>query len=212
MRLLLSSVALLLLVLTAPLSAQPRDFLTADEVDQVREMQEPNERLKLYVKFARHRLALVEQLLSKEKPGRSAMIHQALDEYSKIIEAIDTVSDDALRRKIPLDIGTQAVAEAHKELLVKLRKFEEQKPRDFSRYENALSTALENTEISMELAEQDLAERSKDVEAKDRRDKKAAEAMMTPTELAEKKAEEQKAADSAAMKRKAPTLKRKGEK
>jgi hypothetical protein len=211
MRLLLSFVALLLLVLTAPLSAQ-RDFLTADEVDQVREMQEPNERLKLYVKFARNRLALVEQLLSKEKPGRSAMIHQALDEYSKIIEAIDTVSDDALRRKIPLDIGTEAVAEAHKELLVKLRKFEEQKPRDFSRYEHALSNALENTEISMELAQQDLAERSKDVEAKDRRDKKAAEAMMTPTELAEKKAEAQKAADSAAMKRKAPTLKRKGEK
>ncbi|MBL8213059.1 MAG: hypothetical protein JNK87_20250 [Bryobacterales bacterium] len=197
-------------LLALPMLAQ-KDFLTADEVDQVREMQEPNERLKLYVKFAKQRLALVEQLLSKEKAGRSAMIHEALDEYNRIIEAIDTVADDALRRKLDVALGNEAVADAEKELLAKLQQFKSQKTRDYSRYEDVLANAIENTEVSMDLAQQDLKERSTEVQAKDAREKKKAEEMMTPAELAEKKAEQKKQAETT-TKRKAPTLKRKGEK
>lgn len=197
-------------LLAFPMLAQ-KDFLTADEVDQVREMQEPNERLKLYVKFAKQRLALVEQLLSKEKAGRSAMIHEALDEYNRIIEAIDTVADDALRRKLDVALGNEAVADAEKELLAKLQQFKSQKTRDYSRYEDVLANAIENTEVSMDLAQQDLKERTTEVQAKDAREKKKAEEMMTPAELAEKKAEQKKQAETT-TKRKAPTLKRKGEK
>ncbi|MCZ2148710.1 MAG: hypothetical protein LC126_13145 [Bryobacterales bacterium] len=201
----------LLAACPAPLAAQ-KDFLTADEADQVREVQEPNERLKLYLKFARQRIALVENFLSKDKAGRSAMIHETLDEYNKIIEAIDTVSDDALRRHIDITEGTKAVAGAEKEMLARLQRIQANKTRDFSRYENALSNAIENTSVSAELAETDVKERGHDVEAKDAREKKAAEAMMTPAELAAKKEQEKKTAVEEPKKRKAPTLKRKGEK
>jgi len=189
-----------------PVVAQ-RDFLTADEADQIREMQEPNERLKLYLKFARQRIALVESLLAKEKAGRSSMIHEALDEYSKILEAIDTVSDDAIRRKVAIDLGAAEVAKAEKEMLAKLEKLKSNKTRDFSRYEDALANAIENTGASIELAEMDSGARTKDVFTKEEREKKEREALMSTKELEERKVEEKKVEP----KKKAPTLRRKGE-
>lgn len=194
------------LLLSMPVVAQ-RDFLTADEADQIREMQEPNERLKLYVKFARTRIALVESLLAKEKAGRSSMIHEALDEYSKILESIDTVSDDAVRRKIAIDLGAAEVAKAEKEMLAKLEKLKSNKTRDFSRYEDALANAIENTGASIELAEMDSQTRTKDVFTKAEREKKEREALMGTKEQEERKVEEKKAEP----KKKAPTLRRKGE-
>src|SRR5215467_6496325 len=136
--------------------AQERDYLTADEVDQIREAQEPNARLTLYVKFARQRINMLEQFLSKEKPGRSALIHDTLEDYTHIIEAIDTVADDALKRKVALDVGMQAVAEAEAAMLGTLQKIEESSPKDMPRYEFALKSAIDTTSDSRDLSLEDL--------------------------------------------------------
>jgi hypothetical protein len=201
--------ASLLLFLALPAAAQ-RDFLTVDEADQIREAQEPNARLGLYLKFAKQRIALVEQLLSKDKAGRSAMVHEALGEYNKLIEAIDIVSDDALKRGIAIDEGAKAVSSAEKDFLARLEKIRSAKPADIVRYEDALSNAIENTEVSIELAELDLKERSRDVQTKEARDKQALEEMMQPKDREAKRTAEKKETE-AATKKKAPTLRRKGE-
>ena len=54
-------------LLMLPLAAQQRDFLTPDETDQLREVQEPNARLGLYSKWALLRLDEIEQRVSKLK-------------------------------------------------------------------------------------------------------------------------------------------------
>ena len=194
--------------------AQERDFLTADEVDQLREIQEPNARLKLYVVFARQRLALLQQFLSKEKPGRSALIHDTLEDYTHIIEAIDTVADDALVRKVSLDIGMKEVATAETEMLATLQKVEDSGPKDLSRFEFVLKNAIDTTTDSKELSEEDLHKRTNDLEAQAKKEKQEKEALLGDKEKKEK-AKEKKAAESTAdgkPKPKPPTLYKPGEK
>src|SRR5262245_58168899 len=179
--------------LVLPLCAQ-RDFLTADEADQVRLAQEPNERLKLYVHFASQRIDVLKQMFASKKPGRSALIHDTLDDYAKIIEAMDVVTDDALKRKLAVDEGVSAVVSAEKEMLAALKKFDQSQPADYSRYEFSLKQAIEATGDSLELAQEDLGSRSSALKAKEEQEKKEREAMTQPKDLEEKKAEQQKSA------------------
>jgi hypothetical protein len=203
------------LLLAAPLAAQ-RDFLNADETDQIKESQEPNARLKLYAGFAKQRVEMVKSLLSKEKAGRSILIHDALEDYSKILDAIDDVADDAISRKVDVRLGLTAVAAVEKEMLPVLKHAQDSQPKDMERYAFALTQAIETTNDSMDLAMEDLGKRTKDVEARQEKQKKTIEENMTPAEREGKQAEDQKAAveeqKKEQQKKKAPTLMRPGEK
>jgi hypothetical protein len=195
------------LLSAAPLFAQ-RDFLTADETDQVREAQDPNLRVQLYIKFARQRVDQIEQLVAKEKPGRSALIHDLLEDYGNIIDAIDSVTDDALRRGKSISEGVVAVQAGEKELLQELQKVEDLHPKDSARYEFALKQDIDSTNDSLELAGEDLSKRSTEVTAQEAKEKKDREAMMRPKDREQAQTEEKK---EAATKRKAPSLLKPGE-
>ena len=189
--------------------AQDRDFLTSNEVAQVREAQEPNDRLQLYIHFARQRMDLVEQYLAKEKPGRSIFIHNALEDYNQIIEAIDSVADDALRHNRPIDTGMVAVLGAEKDFLSRLNKIQESEPKDFDRYKFVLSQAIDTTSDSQELSLEDSKKRSAEISAKDAKQKSERDSMMSSDEQKERK---KAANDQEEQKKKVPSLYRPGEK
>ena len=196
-------------LLALPLAAQQRDFLTSDETDQLREVQEPNERLALYSKWALLRLDEIEQLIASNRPGRAAFIHDLLEDYGHIIEAMDSVADDALRRKISIDTGVTALTGSEKDMVRRLEKIRDAKPKDLARYEFALSDAIDTTQDSLELNQADMPGRAASVAAKEAKERQERLATMTPAEAADRKAEDKKAAPP---KKKAPTLLRPGEK
>lgn len=202
------------LMLACSACAQERDFLTADEVDQVREAQEPNARLKLYVEFAKQRLALLQQFLAKEKPGRSAFIHDTIEDYTHIIEAIDTVADDALKRKVAIDEGMKIVAAAEGEMLTALQKVQDSGPKDLARYDFVLKNAIDTTSDSKDLSDEDLSSRTKELAVQEKKEKEEKDALLGTKEKEEKKIAEQKENldKDGKPKRKPPTLYKPGEK
>ena len=202
---------MIVLALTAitALSGQDRDFLSPNEVDQIRQAQDPNDRLVLYVHFAKQRMDLVNNYLAKEKPGRSIFVHNALDDYNKIIEAIDSVSDDALRRNKPIDKGMLAVVDAEKGFLDQLGKIDDTPPHDFDRFKFVLEQAMDTTRDSRELSLADTHKRSTDLAAEDSKQKRDREAMMPAKEAAERKKAQAATEDE---KKKVPSLYKPGEK
>ena len=200
---------LVLLCAILPIAAQ-KDFLTGDEVDQIRLVQEPNERLKLYMLFAKQRVDQIDSLLKREKPGRSALLHDLLDDFTKIIEAADTVADDAIRRKIALDEGLMAVIKSERAFADRLGKVKAAAPKDLARYELVLDTAVETLTDSIEIAQADIKDRSTKIATREENERKERETLRGDKELAAKKVEEKKEA-ATEKKRQAPTLKRKGE-
>jgi hypothetical protein len=195
------------------LAAQTRDFLNTPEVEQIRETQDPNERMALYAKFAKMRVDIVMQVLQKQKPGRSLLIHDTLEDYSHIIEAIDSVADDALRRKIAVDKGMLAVIPAEKDFTERLGKIEEMNPPDLSRYDFVLKQAIDTTNDSLELSMEDSKKRQADLLAVDQKEKKERESGMADTEVADRKKQDAAAADAAdKAKKKIPSLYKPGEK
>jgi hypothetical protein len=194
------------------LAAQDRDFLTANEVEQVREAQDPNARLLLYVHFAKQRMDLLNQYLSKDKSGRSIFIHNTLEDYRQIIEAIDSVADDALRHNRPIDKGMIAVVSAEKDFLETLNKIQDSQPRDLDRYKFVLTEAIDTTQDSHDLSLEDAKKRGTNLAAEDAKEKKEREAMMPAKEAAERRKADAANSGESDDKKKVPSLYRPGEK
>jgi hypothetical protein len=200
----------------ALLAAQDRDFLSSDEAQQIKDAQEPNQRMVLYARFARRRVDLVKSLIAKDKPNRSVIIHDALDDYTKIIDALDDVADDALQRKIDIKASIALIQGYERDLLPALQKLHDSHPKDIDRYDFVLKTAIDTTSDSLDLAEADIGERAKDVQFRAAQEKKTLDENRTPSERDAKQADEKKAAaadqqQQAAPQRKPPTLLRPGE-
>jgi hypothetical protein len=198
------------LALAAPLAAQS-DFLTTGEVERIREAQEPNARLEIYAGFAKERVDLVKSLIAKDKPGRSILIHDTLDAYSKILDAMDDVTDDALERRIDVNKGVAAMERVEMAALAELKRVQDGQPKDLDRYAFVLTQAIDTTSDSLDAAREDLGSRMNKILAHQEEQDQERKAAMAPANGAAKPSDENKAASPQSTEKKAPTLMRPGE-
>lgn len=191
------------------LTAQDRDFLTPNEADQVRQTQEPNARLELYIHFAKQRLDLLHQYLASNQPGRALFVHNAISDYSNIIEAIDAVSDDALLHKKSIDKGLVIVVASEKDFLGELQKIEDSQPKDLALYKFVLDDAIDATSDSRSLALENSGKRAQELEAAEQKQQQERQAMMSPEEVSQRK---KAASAQQEQQKKIPSLYKPGEK
>jgi hypothetical protein len=160
------------LLLLAPASAQRQhDSLTNPEIDQLRDTAlEPDLRLKLYVKFARARLASLEQARSDPKTtDRGQETHDRLQEFLDIYDEMNENIDNYVGRKSDLRKALKPVIESDTEFQAKLRALKDAAntaTEEAKHYEFLLSTAIETLDSSAQdhrqlLTEQEEAAKQK---------------------------------------------------
>jgi hypothetical protein len=117
---------LLVLVAMAPAWAK-RDPLNNVEIDQLREAaQEPNERLKLIVKFARARLESLEQARNDPKLSgdeRAERIHDLLEDFTAIYDELGDNLDMYSGQKADFRKAMHVIVEGDAEFQNRLRAF-----------------------------------------------------------------------------------------
>ena len=140
----------------APLWAQrQRDPFTPSEVDQIRDVSwEPQQRLSLYVKFARERLVAMEQMRNDPKmKNRAQQTHDKLDDFAAIYDElndnIDTYVDRRNDIRKPLKMIIDADSEFQAKLLA-LKQAANVPPDEAKQYEFVLSNTLDTLKDSAE--------------------------------------------------------------
>ena len=154
----------LLLLLPLPMSAQrQRDPLNPLEVDQLRDaMLDPDQRLKLYVKFVRDRMNKLEQMRADPKTvDRPKQTHDMLQDFLAVYDELNDNIDMYMGRKDDIRKPLKAIIEADTEFQAKLRAVKSSEHIDAAesqQYEFLLSNAIDTVDSSTDDHRKSIAE------------------------------------------------------
>jgi hypothetical protein len=114
--------------LAAPAQVHRHDPLTSAETNELREVSmEPNKKLPLYLKYARARLAAIEQLRSDphSAEGRGRKIHDLLADFKVIMDEMDRNVDSFADQKLDFRKALKEIIQAAGEFQSMLSKLKE---------------------------------------------------------------------------------------
>jgi hypothetical protein len=151
----LGCVLLALSLLSTLWAQRRRDPLNPLEADQLRDAaQEPAARLKLYIVFARTRLASLEQVRADPKvTDRAKQTHDRLQDFLDVYDELNDNIDTFVERKSDLRKPHKAVIEADTEFQAKLRALKsslDANKEEASQYDFLLSNVLETIDSSVQ--------------------------------------------------------------
>jgi len=151
----LACAVLPLLLLSTAGSQRRRDPLNSQEIDQLRDTAvEPEQRLKLYLKFARVRLASLDAVRSDPKiTDRGGETHDRLQDFLSVYDELDDNIEMYVGRKADLRKPLKEIIEADTEFQAKLRALKdsaEVSKEEVKQYEFVLANALETLDAGAE--------------------------------------------------------------
>jgi len=122
------ALALCVAILTAAAQVHPHDPLTPAETDALREASmAPEQKLSLYVKYARARMAGIEQLRADPRAaqGRGLKIHDLLADFKTIVDEMDRNVDSFADQKLDFRKALKEIIQADGEFQTKLQALKE---------------------------------------------------------------------------------------
>ena len=145
----------MVLWLLIPVWAQRRgDPLNPVEADQLRDAaQDPTERLKLYLEFARTRLAALEQMRADPKvTDRAQQTHDRLQNFLDVYDEMNDNIDTFVERKSDLRRPLKAIIDADTEFQAKLRALKSSldAKNETKQYDFLLTNVLETVDQSLQ--------------------------------------------------------------
>ena len=142
-RALLFSVVLLGFLI--PAHAQD-DFLTRGEVEEVRDAQEPDKRLELYLLIAQRRIDAIKTALSSKKSAAGRTTQKSLEEYTAILEALETTLEDGREKRAIREKDLEKATALETEFLTYLKSLDAQDSPGYEDYHFTLDEAIAVTE------------------------------------------------------------------
>jgi len=149
-----AGLALVLILAALPLFAQrKRDPLNPLEIDQLRDaMLDPEQRLKLYVSFARDRMNKLEQMRADPKtPDRPQQTHDMLQDFLAVYDELNDNIDMYVGRKDDIRKPLKLILEADTEFQAKLRAIRDSANTDATEarpYEFVLTNTIDTVDSS----------------------------------------------------------------
>jgi hypothetical protein len=121
------------------------DFLDSLEVSAMRDTQEPDKRLILWMDIAQHRVDRVKEQIETHKAEAGPKIQKALSDYVHVMEGLQDTIDDARERRVPLTKGFKDVETRGNLLLNYLRTLHSEAIPGYKDFKYTLEEALDMT-------------------------------------------------------------------
>src|SRR5271169_786403 len=164
MRTLMTSVLLLAVSLAAAWGAEKSDYLSEDEVDQLREAQDPSPRIEAYLTFAQTRLTRFDDFRSRPpSPDYDvpSYLETPLDQYVHITDALKDWIEDHYDRHDDMRAGLKKFLEMGPHQLEQLRHVEQSSDPYAAGYRKSLGDAIDDFTDALDGATKALSAQTK---------------------------------------------------
>jgi DNA repair ATPase RecN len=184
------------LVAAVQLRADDPAALTQEEEDQVREAQDPSDRIVIYLQLAGARLERFNAIRlapadARDRAGKGATLDQVLSEYAALDDELKNWIQDQYDTAHDMRKGLRALIDQAPKQLAGLNAAQENPDRYFSDYRESLRDAIKDLQDTIDGATQALADQEKKFGEMKREEKVDAKAAKDAAQVEKKRQKEE---------------------